>query len=75
MAEKRCPLHTYSDDVAFAACVREQCSWFTSRGNCAVLLMAEIGAREFDLHDEMRSMAEKEIGRLSAEIDKMEGDE
>ena len=41
MKNKICPILTTRSEVYDTMCMQEDCSWFTSRNCCALLMLAE----------------------------------
>lgn len=53
MKNKICPILTARSEVYDTMCMQENCSWFTGRNCCALLLLAEAADNAADRLEEI----------------------
>ena len=53
MKNKICPILTTRSEVYDTMCMQEDCSWFTSRNCCALLMLAEAADNAADRLEEI----------------------
>lgn len=53
MKNKICPILTARSEVYDTMCMQENCSWFSSRNRCALLMLAEAADNAADRLEEI----------------------
>lgn len=53
MKDRICPILTTRSEVYDTMCMQEDCSWFTSRNRCALLMLAEAADNAADRLEEI----------------------